>query len=48
MTVEGSGLGLYVLKLVADAHEFPIHVESIRIEPANKNLAKNIFTVQIH
>lgn len=48
MTVEGSGLGLYVLKLVADAHEFPVHVQSLQIEPANKNLSKNIFTVLIH
>ncbi|HAS8484017.1 TPA: HAMP domain-containing histidine kinase [Vibrio vulnificus] len=48
MAVEGSGLGLYVLKVVIDAHEFQVSVSSTPINSDNKKLALNSFTVQIH
>lgn len=48
MSVEGSGLGLYVSKVVSDAHDFNISVTSELIQPLNKGLAKNTFTAHIH
>jgi len=48
MSIEGSGLGLYVLKIVTDAHDFTVKVKSTPIQPLNKKLAKNIFTISIH
>lgn len=48
MSVEGSGLGLYVSKVVLDAHDFRFKVTSTSISPENKKLARNIFTVFIH
>jgi len=45
MPVEGSGLGLYVLKVVADAHRFNVNVTSIPQPPYNRKLAKNTFTI---
>jgi len=47
MRVDGSGLGLYVLKIVADAHDFNIDITSTPIPPINKGLARNVFTVWI-
>jgi len=47
MSVEGSGLGLYVLKIVADAHDFEISVTS-KPSVGNKNIFKNVFTVSVH
>lgn len=48
MAVEGSGLGLYVLKIVADAHDFEVIVTSTPIQPRNKGLFLNSFEVNIH
>ncbi|HIF9205886.1 TPA: ATP-binding protein [Photobacterium damselae] len=48
MSIEGSGLGLYVLKIVTDVHDFRVSVTSEKIQPTNKNLARNTFTVSIH
>lgn len=48
MAVEGSGLGLYVLKIVADAHNFDVNVTSTPIQPLNKGLFLNSFEVCIH
>lgn len=48
MSVEGSGLGLYVSKVVLDAHDFNILVTSTPVLPENKKLARNVFTVNIH
>ncbi|HAS6190447.1 TPA: hypothetical protein I7170_21995 [Vibrio vulnificus] len=48
MAVEGSGLGLYVLKIVADAHDFDVTVTSTAIQPRNKGLFLNSFEVCIH
>lgn len=48
MAVEGNGLGLYVLKIVADSHEFQVSVTSKPINSDNKKLALNSFTVEIH
>lgn len=45
---KGSGLGLYIAKIVADAHEFPINVTSNLLENHNKGLAENIFRICIH
>ncbi|WP_274033041.1 ATP-binding protein [Vibrio parahaemolyticus] len=47
MSVEGSGLGLYVLKIVTDAHNFDVRVSSTPTLPANKKLARNSFSVFI-
>ncbi|KJG19468.1 hypothetical protein UB37_18115 [Photobacterium iliopiscarium] len=48
MAVEGSGLGLYVLKIVADAHDFDVTVTSSPIQPLNKGIFLNSFEVCIH
>ncbi len=48
MSIEGSGLGLYVLKIVADAHEFDVSISSDKVQPENKKLARNTFTVNIY
>lgn len=48
MAVEGSGLGLYVLKIVSDAHDFDVTVTSTPIQPQNKGLFLNSFEVCIH
>lgn len=48
MAVEGSGLGLYVLKIVADAHDFEVTVTSTPIQPRDKGLFLNSFEVCIH
>ncbi|WP_417884528.1 sensor histidine kinase [Vibrio rumoiensis] len=47
MSVDGSGLGLYVLKIVTDAHNFKVQASSTPILPLNKKLARNSFTVTI-
>ncbi|WP_304635534.1 ATP-binding protein [Pseudoalteromonas sp.] len=47
MNVEGSGLGLYALKVVADAHGFNVKVRSELLDSDQFNRAKNIFTVSI-
>jgi len=47
MQVEGNGLGLYALKVVAEAHKFPVNVKSITHNQGNRP-ARNIFTVSIH
>lgn len=44
--LEGSGLGLYVAKIVADAHGFNVAAESSMFDK-DKNIAKNTFTVFI-
>jgi len=48
MKVEGSGLGLYALKVVAEAHEFQVTVRSEVLDTTRKNIARNIFTVSIY
>ncbi|MCX7126569.1 ATP-binding protein [Aeromonas sp.] len=48
MSVEGCGLGLYVLKIVADAHNFEVKVTSTPTNYQNHNLALNSFIVFIH
>lgn len=45
---KGSGLGLYIAKIVADAHGFPINVTSNLLENHKKGLAENIFRICIH
>jgi len=45
--IEGNGLGLYVAKIVADAHDFELEVKSSLFDQSRK-LAKNIFSVFIH
>lgn len=45
MNVKGTGLGLYALKVVADAHDFEVKVTSSMLD--NESLAKNVFTVSI-
>lgn len=47
MNVEGNGLGLYALKVVADAHDFDVRVTSTLQKNSHLKLAKNIFTVSI-
>jgi light-regulated signal transduction histidine kinase (bacteriophytochrome) len=47
MKVEGTGLGLYALKVVADVHEFEVKVTSSLLNNDQKHIAKNIFTVSI-
>ncbi|MCS0539666.1 MULTISPECIES: sensor histidine kinase [Aeromonas] len=48
MSVEGCGLGLYVLKIVTDAHNFNVTVTSTPLAHLNNGLALNSFTVFIH
>jgi hypothetical protein len=48
MKVEGTGLGLYALKIVADVHEFEVKVTSKLRLNDNRKIAKNIFTVSIY
>lgn len=47
MNVEGSGLGLYALKVVAEAHDFKVRVRSELQDTDTFKVAKNIFTVSI-
>jgi light-regulated signal transduction histidine kinase (bacteriophytochrome) len=47
MKVEGTGLGLYALKIVADVHDFEVKVTSSLLNNDQKHIAKNIFTVSI-
>lgn len=46
MTVEGSGLGLYILKIITDAHFFAISVSSVP-SSTRDGIARNIFTVSV-
>lgn len=48
MNVDGNGLGLYALKVVADAHNFEVLVRSILKDENVSKPAKNIFTISIH
>jgi hypothetical protein len=48
MSVQGSCLGLYALKVVVDTHDFKIKVRSIVQEQIPSKPAKNIFTISIH
>lgn len=43
--IEGNGLGLYVAKIVADAHNFELTAKSLLDD---QDFAKNIFTVKMH
>ncbi|WP_445772168.1 ATP-binding protein [Rheinheimera sp.] len=47
MAVEGNGLGLYALKVVAEAHGFGIEAKSTPHGDRTRNEAKNIFSVFI-
>lgn len=47
MNVDGAGLGLYALSVVADAHDFKVNVRSELIDESRVNIARNIFTVSI-
>ncbi len=45
--LEGNGLGLYVARIVSDAHKFKLSAKS-ELDGKYQNLAKNTFTIDIH